>query len=277
LNGRALGVAEDAAFEWRVRREGSAIKRAFAVSAPSHDVLRQVRRRYAIALPYAEVIPNPGPVVAAEQRWDRRSAGSHQILFVGRFDRHKGGDLVVDAFREVAQKNPTAELFFAGPDRGLKDDAGHTTSLAQYIERNISDRDVQGRLHVLGPQSRDAIGELRRRAAVTVVASRYENFPMTVVEALAFGTPLVASDAGGIPEMVRDGTTALTFRAGDHRDLAAKIGKLIDDRNLASALATRARADYEVRFAPAVVARQMADFYARLLARRARGFRARGR
>ena len=268
LNGPVLGVPQDSAFEHRVLREGRAIARAVAVSAPSRDVLDRVRRRYGLSLPDAEVIPNPGPVVQASECWDPAAAERHLLLFVGRFDRHKGGDLAIDAFREVAKGDPLVELCFVGPDRGLLGPRGRRFDLPSYLEEHVPDAGLRRRVRVLGPQPHQAIAELRRRAYLTLVPSRYENFPMTVLEALAFGSPLVASDAGGIPECVRNGETGLTFHAGDSFDLAARIRLLLSDRGLASRLGANARADYEARFAPPVVARATATFYERVLERR---------
>ncbi len=282
LNGSAVGAPEDGAFERRVAREGLAIARAVAVTAPSHDVLERVRRRYRLSLPEAEVIPYPGPVVPADQRWDVAACERNAILFVGRFDRHKGGDLAIDAFRELAKEFPALELWLVGPDRGFVDDGGRSFDLPTYLEGHLPDGGARGRVRVLGPQPHQAISRLRRRAFLTIVPSRYDNFPMTVLEALAFGSPLVASVAGGIPEMVRDGETGLWCRAGDFHDLAAKIRRLLVEPSLAPALAARARADFEVRFSPAAVARRAADHYQKVLAtaeftRRPRGARRRWR
>jgi glycosyltransferase involved in cell wall biosynthesis len=265
LNGPALGVPQDAGFQRRVTQEGRAIARAVAVSAPSRDVLERVRQRYGLDLRDAEVIPNPGPMVQRAERWDAAAADMHMLLFVGRFDRHKGGDLAIDAFHEVAKDNPHIQLCFVGPDRGLMGPHGRHYSLSAYLEERIPDAGLRRRIRVLGPQLHDGIAELRRRACLTLVPSRYENFPMTVLEALAFGSPLIASDAGGIPECVRHAETGLTFRAGDPLHLAARIRLLLSDRGLAARLAANARADYEARFAPSVVARSTANFYERVL------------
>jgi len=267
LNGPAVGVPEDAEFRRRVRREGHSIARARAISAPSKDVLDRVRRRYGLALPDAEVIPNPGPAVTQAECWKAASSQGKLLLFVGRFDRHKGGDLALNAFRELAQEDPELELCFVGPDRGLVDDRGRHFDLPGYLEVCLPDGAQRRRVRLLGSQPAKAIGELRRRAAVTLVASRYENFPMTVLEALAVGSPLVTSDAGGIVEMVRDGVNGLTFRAGDHRHLAAQLKRLLADRSLAAQLGAQARADYLARFVPPVVARATSAFYERVLER----------
>lgn len=266
LNGPAVGVRQDAIFERRVTREGLAVARAAAVTAPSRDVLERVRQRYGLPLPGAEVIPCPGPAVPAGRRWSGASCERDTILFVGRFDRHKGGDLAIDAFREVAREFPTLQLWFVGPDRGLVDDASRTWDLPTYLEEHVPDGSARRRVQVLGAQTPQAISELRRRAFLTMVPSRYDNFPMTAVEALAFGAPIVASRAGGIPEIVRDGETGLTFRPGDFRDLAAKVRRLLTEPGLATALAGRARADFDARLSPLAVARSTAAFYERVLA-----------
>jgi glycosyltransferase involved in cell wall biosynthesis len=67
--------------------------------------------------------------------------------------------------------------------------------------------------------------------------------------------------------MMRPGETALTFRSGDVQDMAAKLRLLLSDSALALSLSAKARADYEARFAPIVVAKQTARFYERTLAR----------
>jgi glycosyltransferase involved in cell wall biosynthesis len=188
-------------------------------------------------------------------------------LFVGRFDKHKGGDLVIDAFVQLAAKHPKLELNFAGPDRGIELGDGTKMSLPQYIETKVKSDDVRKRLHVLGPQPAAAIARLRKSAAVTMVASRYENAPMTIVEGLAFASPLVVSDAGGNPELVANEETGLTFRAGDASDLAAKVDALLADPTRARTLAAAARNSYEKRLTPAVVASAMAEYYRSVLDR----------
>lgn len=265
LNGPAVGARGDAAFRRRVAREGLAIAHARAVTAPSRDVLDRVRERYAIPLAEAEVIPCPGPAVPASERWNAASCDDGGILFVGRFDRHKGGDLAIDAFRELAGQFPDLRLWLVGPDRGLVDDGGRVWDLPTYMKEHLPDGGARRRVRVMGPQTPDAISELRRRAFLTIVPSRYDNFPMTAVEALAFGGPIVASRAGGIPEIVRDGETGLTFRPGDFRDLAAKIRFLLVEPSRAGELAARAGALFDARFSPTVVARQTAVFYEKVL------------
>jgi|tagenome__1003787_1003787.scaffolds.fasta_scaffold20924691_2 glycosyltransferase involved in cell wall biosynthesis len=260
LNGVALGVPVDAAFRRRESTERRCIARAAGVTSPSRDVLNRVRERYGLPLPDAAVIPNPVPPVAIDQRWTLEGSDRKTILFVGRFDRHKGGDLVIEAFTAIANSIPSAELMFVGPDRGFLDESGQVHSLPTFLENRVPS-DLRSRVHVTGPLPAERIAGLRRRSYVTVVASRYENFPLALAEALAFGCPTIAADVGGMPEILLSEQTGLLFAAGDSGDLARKITNLFAHSERAAELGRRAAIDVANRLAPASIARLTLDYY----------------
>jgi len=137
--GRANGAAADETFKTRVRDEGRGIAAASGVTAPTRFVLEQVRSYYGLPLAQAEVIPNPVETVPPPERWSHAHCERNLILFVGRFDRVKGGDLVVDAFARVVREVPDARFLFVGPDRGLVDDAGMHWQLGPYLEARLGD------------------------------------------------------------------------------------------------------------------------------------------
>jgi glycosyltransferase involved in cell wall biosynthesis len=267
LNGTALGRSFDREDELRVEAERQTILLARAVSSPSQDTLDRVRRHWGVELPDAAVIPNPAPRVESHRRWSVANSDSDLILFVGRFDRHKGGDLVIEAFARLATQNPTVRLLFAGPDRGLHGSKEGPESLQDFIARTIPDGKVRERIECCGPLEADRIEHLRRQAGVTVVASRFEVFPMVVLEAMAFGSPLVASRAGGIPELIRDGENGLLFRSEDSENLAAQLQTILANRNQAEALGQRAALDAENRFDRDQLANHMEGFYRQVLQR----------
>jgi len=64
-------------------------------------------------------------------------ADPKRILFVGRFDRHKGGDLIIDAFGRVLANVPDARLWFVGPDRGYIDTNGRTWHIEEYLRDRL--------------------------------------------------------------------------------------------------------------------------------------------
>jgi glycosyltransferase involved in cell wall biosynthesis len=267
VNGPALGVPLDDAFHRRVADEGKGITSAHAVSAPSLDVLERVRKAYDLTLPEAVVIPHAGPDVASSETWSAEHCEERSLLFVGRFDRHKGCDVVIEAFSLLAKADPRLTLVLAGPDRGITTNDGIKLGIAEYLEHAVPSIAVRSRIRVLSPQPSASLSELRRRAAMTIVASRYENCAMAAVEGMAFGSPLIVSAAGGNRELVRDGEAGLLCEPGSAVDLAAKIEKLLSEPELARSVAAGARREYESTLTPSLVAERTAKFYQRVLDR----------
>jgi glycosyltransferase involved in cell wall biosynthesis len=271
LNGRALGVKEDDAFRHRDQLEREVIARADAVTAPSRDVLERTRSHYGLPLEHAHVVLPPVALNAAGAAWDLADCDRNRIVFVGRFDLHKGGDLMIDAFARLATDRPELMLDFVGPDRGVLDPAGRLTHLEEYLCAHVPSADVRRRIVVHGQQTAQAIEILRRRALVTVVPSRYETFGYTAVEALTLGCPVVTANSGGLAEIVRDRETGLLFECGGAASLATQIAKLLDAPEWAARLGEAARDDVKRRYSPRSIAEQTLEIYASVLDRRRAG------
>src|SRR5689334_8478455 len=110
--------------------------------------------------------------------------------------------------------------------------------------------------------SDDAIVSLFGSAEVAVVPSLYEGFSLPAVEAMACATPLVATTAGALPEVVGPhGVSALHVPPGDPEALAAAIGAVLDDPDLATRLGTAGRARVEELFTWRAVAEQTVAWY----------------
>lgn len=267
LNGKVMGFPQDEVFVRRVQCEGRAVAEAFAITAPSRDVLEQTRRYYDLPLEKAVVIPCPITCTPKGERWQSQECDPDVIAFVGRFDRHKGGDLVIDAFAQVLQEFPKARLIFAGPDRGCIDDHGRAWKFEEYVQDRLPGALGSGQVEWLGQQHPSALRELRRKAQLTIVASRYDNFPYTALEALSLGCPIVGACAGGIPEIITNEVSGLLFQTGDSEALATQIKQLLRNPVLAAQLGHQAGEDCAIRFAPEIVAKQSVDFYQRTLER----------
>jgi glycosyltransferase involved in cell wall biosynthesis len=269
LNGSITGAPDDHKYRERVRDEGRAIRTAAAVTAPSRNVLDQVRNFYKLALPEAEIIPAPTWPVPANKRWRLEECDPNQVLFIGRFDRHKGGDQIIEAFGRVLQAIPEARLRFVGPDRGYIATDGRKWGIQDFIRDRIPGALETNRVEWLGqaPQPYPMLAQLRRGAMVTVVCSRYENFPLTVVEAMAVGCPIVAASAGGITEIIQDGVNGLLHRAGDPEDLAVKIIQTLKNPARSAEFGHQAAADCERLYYPDVVVNRLIEFYRHVLAK----------
>lgn len=263
LTGAALGA--DRAPEWqaRVDKEGVAIEQAAAVTAPTRDLIHRVAAHYGTDLSDAQVMPHPFDSNVAPPPFAKRR--HKEILFVGRFDRLKGGDTLIDAFAPLGARHRDAELVFVGPDPGLLQEGGSTVQLPEFVERRVGDPSVRARIRWLGQQTASTIRKLRERAGVTVICSRYENFPLAALEAMASGSPIVATRVGGLAEMLQHRENGLLCEAEDFGALADCIDELLDDVDLAERLGARAALDCRNRYDPARIAKQSESFYRRIL------------
>jgi glycosyltransferase involved in cell wall biosynthesis len=269
LNGAANGAPRNQSFQWRDDMEARGLAAAAAVTAPSEDVLRQTRKHFSLALPHAAVIPNPVATVDREDRWSLSGCDRNRVLFIGRFDRHKGGDTMIEAFARVIRQAPNTHLDFVGPDRGCVDDAGRMWSFEQYLGEKLSagEREkVTFHGFLPGPEA----AKLRKQALVTAAPSRYETFGIAAAEAMMTGCPLVVSGAGALTELVQDGRNGLVSKPGDADDLCEKILSMLNNPDRAAHLGSQAAEDAMQRYAPLVVAKQTLEFY-RTVLRRAPG------
>ena len=264
LNGAANGVSRDKSFISRDRDEGAGLRSADAITAPSADVLSKAQKHFGLELSDRAVIPNPVEPVCDDDQWKLGECDHDHIAFIGRFDRHKGGDVALNAFDNVLRQFPNAHLDFIGPDRGFTDESGITWSLEKYLNEKLpaaTREKVSYHGFLPGPQA----AQVRKRALVTIVPSRYETFSLTAAEAMMSGCPLVVASAGALVELVQDERNGLVAKAGDADDLARKILALLADPARAAQLGKQARMDALERYSPQVVAKQALEFYRNVL------------
>jgi glycosyltransferase involved in cell wall biosynthesis len=267
LTGPANGYPINASLRARARKEGRALRAADGVTAPSLDVLERTRAYYGLALEHAEVIPNPVPDAPTWSHWNPTECKPYEILFIGRFDLNKGGDIVIDAFRRVIERIPQVRLRFVGLDRGIPRGDGQTWTIREYTEARIPGALQSGQVEWLDHQPHEALAGFRRQAAVTVVCSRYETFGLTATEAMSQGCPIVVAAAGALCEIVQDGVNGLVCQPDDPGDLAKKLCLLLEHPTLAQRLGRQAAVDCSQRYNPGLLTTRSVDYYRRIIAR----------
>ena len=156
------------------------------------------------------------------------------LVFAGRLTEQKSLELAIEAARRAGVRLVIAG---DGPARARLERSGGAT--------------------FLGARPREEVLELFRAADASILSSSWENFPHGVVESLAAGTPVIASDVGGVAEVVADGDNGLLVPAGSVDALAAAIERFFAD----AALAARLRANA----APSVERYSRERVYGRLL------------
>jgi glycosyltransferase involved in cell wall biosynthesis len=196
------------------------VERAAHVVTPS-SYLRELALGWGVAPDHATVLPNPAPPLPELRPRDelRHELGMDgpTLAFAGRLTAQKSLDVGIEAARRAG-----VALVIAGdgPDRLALEELGY----ARFV----------------GPLQRKAVLELFRAADASLLSSSWENFPHAVVEALAVGTPVIATRTGGVAEVVRDGENGLIVPPNDVEALTDAILRFFGDEVLAERLAANA-------------------------------------
>ena len=253
-------------YEIRIRKERLAMQASQGLSSPSQDVLDKTCEYYNLLLPNAKVIPNPIAPVPTDKHWDYEMAVINpSILFIGRFDSIKGADIAIAAFRLVALQYKDIELVFVGPDSGMVI-KGKKYFFMDFLEQFIPEITVKRRIKFLGHCTAQQISEYRKQSLITIVTSRYENFPMSLLEALATGCPTVGVSVGGIKEIIIDEYNGLLAEPESPESIAEKLETLLSDHAKMRVFSKNAITDTQERFSPKIVSKQTLDFYKSVIA-----------
>jgi glycosyltransferase involved in cell wall biosynthesis len=261
-------VAEELATEFgqeKLRREGEALARMPAIIAPSRYTLGETLARYRLEPAIAEHVVNPLELAPDAALWDPHRCDRDTVLFVGRFDKLKGGDLAVLAFRQLLAERPTLRLVFAGPDPGLLRPDGSVVHLREFVAA-FDDSALASAIRWTGPLDARQVAELRAAAALTIVPSRRESQGYTALEAMLQACPLVCTDTSGLAEIVVHGVSGLKARPEDPGDLARQMRRILDDVALGQALGRAGREYVLQQHAPAAVVGRNLDVYRRAIA-----------
>ena len=150
------------------------------------------------------------------------------VLFVGRLERRKGVDLILDAAAEILRSDPAAHIVLAGRD------------VEGWADRPLP-AGLQGRVHFVGEVDNGTREKLLARAWCLLFPSRYESFGLVPLEAFVHGVPVVAARAGAIPEVVQDGQSGLLFESESSLELSRCVVSLLADPALRERLSAGAR------------------------------------
>jgi glycosyltransferase involved in cell wall biosynthesis len=241
------------------RMESMFARRATALSAPSHAVADLVRQRFGVS-GQIRVIGNPVRLPVIGQR-DLRPAAPRRVAYVGRVESLKGFDTLVRALPRIVASVPDVAIDLVGPDHHGLFGSGVENGLRMWLSPEEARTVSRATLwHGLVPPAR--ADEIRLHATCVVVPSTFESFSYTLTEAMALGRPVVASRAGAMPEIIQHGSNGLLFDVGAHEELARCVSEVLLDPAMADTLGTNARDHVASRYAPLVIAKQMAGFYA---------------
>jgi glycosyltransferase involved in cell wall biosynthesis len=178
----------------------------------------------------------------------------HLLGTVGRITFQKGHEFLIEALRSLASEFPALHCIIVGDG-----------DQREEIERLIREFRIQDRVHLVGFQQ-DVLSWYR---AMDIVAfpSRFEGLPITVIEAAYAGRPVIATDVGGVKEIVQDGVTGLLVPPEDSIALVNGIRRLLNDPSFAEMLGRQARAIAIDRFDVQKCSEKTISVYEELLVR----------
>jgi D-inositol-3-phosphate glycosyltransferase len=256
----------------RVEAERQILGWADRVVAATPAERAQLQWLYSADLRRVVVIPpgvdtdrfHPMPMQEAKRRIDIDVNGQ-MLLFVGRIERLKGIETLLRAAALLrAQKKIAGECGCVVVIGGDAEAPEEEMDRLQDLCRQLGVLDL---VTFVGKRSQDTLPYYYSAAHVVVCPSHYESFGMVALEAMACGTPVVASGVGGLLYLVRDGVTGFHVPDRDPRALAAKLAAILEHEELRRELgrqAASAARSYDWR----LIANQVMTVYESVLARK---------
>jgi glycosyltransferase involved in cell wall biosynthesis len=213
----------------------------------------------ALNIPDKQMVVIPNPVDTSFFSPNPSGVDTHEILFVGKLCELKGLSVLGRAIGEVFERVPKARLVMVGHDTAEDGKSTKERFLSLVAEKHRS------RIEFIERLSRAEVAARIRQAGVLVLPSYAETFPLVVLEAMACGRPVVASNRGGIPEAVEDDRTGLLADPSRPESFTKALLELLQQSSKADAMGQEARRVAETRFSPDAIFSQLREFYEDLL------------
>lgn len=209
-----------------------ALERAACVVVPCESLRGWVAR----VTPHARAVCVPSPVPLPEVP---QAARPNLVVFMSSLGPQDGAAELVEAVAGLRGAVPDVRVVFASGE-------GERGALARHAEQ-LGIEDAVKFTGWVGPSGRRALLE---SAAVFALPSYDEALPMSVLQAMAAGVPVVATSVGALPEVITDGVTGFLVPAGDTASLQRALRRLLLDRALGARIGAAARESVRLRFAP---------------------------
>lgn len=186
--------------------------------------------------------------------------GTVELLYLSNYIQGKGQDLALQAFKEAYQRDSNLRLRFVGGDMGLE----KNRVFRQQLVDDVAKADLQGVVHFAGFAA--DVEQAIKAADIVLNFSESESFSLTCLDALYYGTPLIASDCGGPAELFENGRSGLLVPNRQVAAMSEAINRLAADARLRAQFAEAGRQFVRQKFAPAHTYENLAQLYRQVLA-----------
>lgn len=228
--------------------------RADILLSPGKALQKWVSEYWKIPFRNIKIVPNPFSFNAELFNYPIER-DTKTICFVGKLTLLKGMLTLTPALKKVLENHPEYKLVIIGRDEKIP---GKNLSMQTWMMEEF--KIVKEQIRFRGQLRKEEVMEVLGTSEISVVPSLWENYPGVILESMAAGAAVVASDAGGIPEMVEDMKTGLLFKTRKSNELAAALEKLIISPQLRERLAQNGR-DYIVKKNSESEKRKALDIY----------------
>ena len=195
---------------------------------------------------------------------------SHMLLFVGRIEPLKGVDTLIEAIALIRQKGILnrhcclcVSIIGGEPDASPEEMSAEMSRLQQLSQQ----QGLGDLVTFLGHRGQDTLPYYYSAADVVVMPSHYESFGMVALEAMACGTPVIATQVGGLAFLVQDGVTGFHIPVDDPEALSDRLITLLDNRTLHAQMSQQA-AEIAQNYAWEKIARNVNALYAEVIAQK---------
>jgi glycosyltransferase involved in cell wall biosynthesis len=235
-------------------------RRADVVVAVSSEDRRRMIEIEGIPPELIELIPNgiadPGDGARADVRAELGiDTGAPVIGTVATLRPYKGVDVLVRAAARLVPDHPDLRVLVAGGDEGTD------TSVRAELRRLIAELGLESHVLLLG--FRSDVPAVVAAMDVGVCSSDFEGSPLSVMEYMAEGKPVVASAVGGIPDLVKDGVTGALVPPREPERLATAIAELLADPTARAAMGERGRELRQAEYSIDSTVRRLSELYER--------------
>lgn len=249
MKNRVAQGPEEIEGSYRVDGEQKVLREADKIIAATQAELAQLQWLYQANVTRIAVIP-PGvetcrfyPIPKDEAKeFIGIPPCNRMILFVGRIEPLKGLDVLLEAIALLRkegkwEKNPFCLMVIGGDPEARQ---GEKSSEMARIEALRAQYNLQDLVVFAGKRSQDTLPYYYSSAEAVVVPSHYESFGMVALEAMACGTPVVASEVGGLAYLVQDGVTGFTVPVDEPQALADHLNELLENTSLRERMSAQA-------------------------------------
>jgi D-inositol-3-phosphate glycosyltransferase len=266
MKNRIARSDEEREGDYRINGEKQVLRRADRVIVATVAELTQLRFLYKangnmVVIPPGVDVSHFYPIPADEAKmYIGLKPEDRMVLFVGRIEPLKGVDTLIQAMSclQLKETKRPVHLAIIGGDPAASPE--EMSAEMARLQKLCDDLAVDQTVVFLGKRDQDKLPYYYSAAEVVVMPSHYESFGMVALEAMACGTPVIASEVGGLAYLVRDGETGFTIPDQEPEELCDKISWMLSDRELHETMSARA-VEYAQDYAWEKIAKQIVEVY----------------